>query len=75
MAKTTDTHAWLEQSLDTMEPGIRDGKTRRRKVETLQKLGITEADLKAAVDRRKWKVAQVGADYVFSPENYIIRPL
>lgn len=58
-----------------MKPGIDAGKTRRRKVETVKKFGISEADLKSAAEKQDMKVAQVGDDYVFTPNSYTIRPL
>lgn len=69
------TSAWLTQQLDRMADGIADGKTRRRKVDSVVKLGVTERQLKAAVVARGWRVAQIGEDYVFAPSSYTIRPI
>jgi hypothetical protein len=75
MAKKPQPAAWLNQALTTMKPGISQGKTRRRKVETVQNLGISEGTLKSAAKKEGMKVAQVGNDYVFTPSDYTIRPL
>jgi hypothetical protein len=75
MTKKTKSSAWLEQSLNAMKPGIDAGKTRRRKVETVRKLGISEVELKSAAEKLDMKVAQVGDNYVFTPSSYTIRPL
>lgn len=75
MTKKTKPSAWLDQAFNAMKPGIEAGKTRRRKVETVKKLGISEADLKSAAEKQDMKVAQVGDDYVFTPNSYTIRPL
>lgn len=75
MAKNTQPAAWLKQALTTMKPGISQGKTRRRKVETVQNFGISERTLKLAAKKEGMKVAQIGNDYVFTPIDYTIRPL
>jgi hypothetical protein len=67
--------AWLTQQLNKMASGIAAGKTRRRKVASVQAMGVTEALLKQEVQARGWKVAQIGNDYVFAPSNYTIRPI
>lgn len=75
MATKTKSNAWLDQALTAMKPGIEAGKTRRRKVDTVTKQGITEKNLKTEASKQNMKVAQVGDDYVFTPESYTIRPL
>ena len=72
---TANGDAWLQQTLSQMTPGIEAGKTRRRKVETISKMKLTENDLKEAATERGWSLAQVGDDYVFAPRNYSIRPI
>jgi len=67
--------AWLAQQIQRMKPGIRAGKTRRRKVDSVRDMGVTEAELKEAVRAQGWKVAQIGDDLVFAPGNYTIRPI
>ena len=67
--------AWLVQSIAAMKKGISQGKTRRRKVATVRRMNISEAELKAATRQMGWKLAQVGDDYVFAPGNYSIRPI
>ena len=66
---------WLEQQLDRMTDGILDGKTRRRKAASVSNSGVTETELKRAVSRRGWRVAQIGDDYIFAPSGYTIRPI
>jgi len=68
-------NAWLTQQLDKMTPGILAGKTRRRKVQSVRDLSVTEAELRRGVTGRGWRVAQIGDDYVFAPGNYTIRPI
>lgn len=58
-----------------MAPGIRAGKTRRRKVASVRKLGIPESDLADAVKIMGWRLAQIGDDYVVAPSEYTIRPI
>jgi hypothetical protein len=69
------TSAWLEQQLDRMNDGIVAGKTRRRKIESVLRMSVSERQLKAAVVLRGWRVAQIGLDYVFAPPGYTIRPI
>lgn len=68
-------NAWLTQRLRKMTPGIQAGKTRRRKVQSVRNLSVTEAALKAEVTKKGWKLAHIGDDYVFAPSNYTIRPI
>ena len=68
-------NAWLEQQLDRMTDGIHAGKTRRRKIDSFTRLGISERMLRTAVVARGWRVAQIGLDYVFAPPGYTIRPI
>jgi hypothetical protein len=68
-------NAWLTQQLAKMNRGIRAGKTRRRKVASVQAMGVTEAELSNAVSAKGWRVAQIGEDSVFAPGNYTIRPI
>lgn len=75
MATKSKASAWLDQALGAMKPSIDAGKTRRRKVETVTKMGITETKLKSEAEKQGMKVAQVGDDYLFTPESYTIRPL
>jgi len=67
--------AYLKQTLDKVEGGIRNGETRRRKIENFAKYGITEEDIVSAVKNRDMRVAQIGNNYVFAPATYTIRPL
>ncbi len=67
--------AWLIQQLKQMRAGISAGKTRRRKVASMQKFKVTEEEMKREATKRGWKVAQIGNDYVFAPSGYTIRPL
>jgi hypothetical protein len=67
--------AWIAQQLDRMAGGINAGKTRKRNVASVNKVGSNEAELRAAVTARGWRLAQVGQDYVVAPHNYVIRPI
>ena len=67
--------AWITQQLDKMAAGIKAGKTRRRKVASVQHMKIAEADLATAVKTRGWRLAQIGDDYVVAPGRYAIRPI
>jgi hypothetical protein len=68
-------NAWLTQQLNRMQLGIGQGKTRRRKVQSMKKMKVTEAMVQAEVKNRGWRVAQIGDDFVFAPGNYTIRPI
>ena len=66
---------WLTQQLQQMERGVSAGRTRRRKVQSCTGMNVTEVELKEAVEKRGWRLAQIGEDYVFAPGDYTIRPI
>jgi len=68
-------NAWLDQQLDKMERGIQEGKTRRRKVESVRGMNVDEGLLRSEVSARGWRLAQIGDDYVVAPGGYTIRPI
>ena len=67
--------AWVTQQMNAMTAGIRDGKTRKRNVDSAMRQGTDEAELAAAARARGWRMAQVGEDFIFAPGNYMIRPI
>lgn len=66
---------WVAQQMNRMASGINSGKTRKRAVSSARSVGADEAELAAAAEARGWRMAQIGADYVFAPRNYVIRPI
>ena len=67
--------AWVEQQMNRMAPGIRDGKTRKRNVGSALRQNTDERELAQATRDRGWKLAQVGDDFIFTPGDYMIRPI
>jgi len=66
---------WLQQHISRMGRDIREGKTRRRRVDSVRRIKVSEAELRTEVRARGWRVAQIGDDFVFAPGNYTIRPI
>lgn len=67
--------AWVAQQMDRMAPGINAGRTRKRNVGSALRQNTDEQELAKAARNRGWKMAQVGDDFIFTPGDYVIRPI